>query len=389
MQADRWEQGSDFHLPAIWHEAHADLLRAPATPPWRSRAHAYASGRDAFHALIGHGMQTRGWRRLWVPSYYCQRVVASLVQTGISLAVYTDGPDMAAPELDEDSLREGDVLLAVNFFGLRAALALPPSLQSRLELIEDHTHDPWSPWAAASTADWCVASLRKTLPLPDGGMLWSPGGHALPAAPVSSPQRDAGSQRRLAAMLLKAMYLDGAVVEKAVFRQLYLEAEQALDEAGTSAMTAWAQALNRVMPVASMRPWRRRNWDRLAAAVESMAGAADTPAVRVLRPDDAQACPLGCQLVFDTPSLRDAIRERLNRERIYTAVLWPLDTPVLPGVPARHRRLGKTMLSIHCDNRYGEADMERVADALGNALAEEARAPLAQDPPAMASLALK
>jgi hypothetical protein len=40
-------------------------------------------------------------------------------------------------------------------------------------LVEDHSHDPFSPWAVGSSADYAFCSLRKTLPVPDGGLLWS------------------------------------------------------------------------------------------------------------------------------------------------------------------------------------------------------------------------
>ena len=38
-------------------------------------------------------------------------------------------------------------------------------------LIEDHIHDPLSDWSQSSNADYAVASLRKTLPVPIGAML--------------------------------------------------------------------------------------------------------------------------------------------------------------------------------------------------------------------------
>jgi hypothetical protein len=78
----------------------------------------------------------------------------------------------------------------MNYFGLRT----PPDLElpEGVEVLEDHSHDPVSAWAEQSSADFCLASLRKTLPINDGGALWSPVGHRLPPAP---PDRAAASGR--------------------------------------------------------------------------------------------------------------------------------------------------------------------------------------------------
>ena len=49
---------------------------------------------------------------------------------------------------------------------------------------------------------------------------------------------------------------------------------------------------------------------------------------------------------------------------VYPAVLWPLDEPVLDGVSDEDKQWERTMLSFHCDMRYGKDDMERLADLI-------------------------
>ena len=79
------------------------------------------------------------------------------------------------------SRAKNDVVLAVNYFGVRAG---EPWQQWREKhacvLLEDHSHDPVSGWAQSSRADYAFSSLRKTMPVPDGAILWSPLGHPLP-----------------------------------------------------------------------------------------------------------------------------------------------------------------------------------------------------------------
>ena len=114
---------------------------------------------------------------------------------------------LRATENSKIDWRLGDAIFWVNFFGLGIK---PPFgfVPDWVEIIEDHTHDPWSVWAYESTANWCVASLRKTLPLGNGGVLWSPAGHPLPSAsPVTPERHTAALEKFLAAMLLKKRYL--------------------------------------------------------------------------------------------------------------------------------------------------------------------------------------
>ena len=68
------------------------------------------------------------------------------------------------------------MVVGVNYFGVREAEPWQ-AWRERTEciLVEDHAHDPASAWATTSTADYAFSSLRKTLPVPDGAILWSPG----------------------------------------------------------------------------------------------------------------------------------------------------------------------------------------------------------------------
>ncbi|WP_136415558.1 DegT/DnrJ/EryC1/StrS family aminotransferase [Herbaspirillum sp. ST 5-3] len=346
---ERWEQGSDFHLMQY---AAADR----PVDPWQGDARPYASGRDAFRALLLHGMKTRGWKRLLVPSYYCQFVVASLKGAGMDMALYPDEPGRRQISLGDVATREGDVVLRVNFFGLGRRPDYRDMARGRIEIIEDHTHDPWSEWAMSSKADWCVASLRKTLPVPDGAMLWSPAGYALPPSVGPTRERQEASSKKIAAMLLKSLYLHGHAISKDDFRNLYTEAEGSLRTGDASAMTVWSANLLRSLPVQHMRSARRQNHACLSQALR------DIPGLEVLQPDDEQGiCPFSCVIVLDTPARRAYLLENLISRRVYPAVLWPLETPVCEGVPPEHRELSRRMLSIHCDARYSEADMARVA----------------------------
>lgn len=342
---DRWEHGSDFH----WLE----VPDAPSSPvPWAG-GRLLSSGRDALRLLLELGVRERAWRRLWIPAYFCQHVTAALVRPDLELRTYPDDPTRRQPSLPE--VEAGDVVLLMNYFGLR------PGIERRegrgVEWIEDHSHDPSSPWAASSAADFCVASLRKTLPIPDGGVVWSPRGHPLPPTPALSEQRRRAGASRLTAMILKSLYLRGARVAKDRYRAIAIRSETALGRPGISAMTDVSRAMAEAWPIETWRARRRENHAAFAQAIDGLEW------VTLLRPSDEAAVPFSAALVIDSPERRERIRRRLIAARIYPSVLWPLERTVVP-IDEPTRALSRRSLSIHCDGRYDPDDMRRVAGAL-------------------------
>ncbi|UCG42174.1 MAG: hypothetical protein JSU73_09880 [candidate division WOR-3 bacterium] len=318
----------------------------------------FGTARDALRGLLADGSTRRCWRRLWIPSYFCQDVVASLRSTGIVLVTYTDDPENPLT-VGNARFLPGDALLVVNYFGLRGMPSYDRLLPDTVAIIEDHTHDPWSVWAINSEADWCVASLRKTLPVPDGAVLWSPVGHPLFSEPALTVDRRAASLEKLAAMALKALYLEGLLGDKEFFRRLAISGEGRIASGDVSGITEWTRALLRTFPTGTWRERRRENHRVLLSAIGGI------PWATVLRPQDAvDVCPFSGIVLFDSAERRDHVRECLMASRVYPTILWPLESLALPGIPPENVDFSRRMLSIHCDMRYSRADMLRVAEMI-------------------------
>ena len=349
-----WEFGGEFHWP--------DLSRQPGAPIVPEGTRLFASGRDALGALLELGSREHGWRRLHLPGYFCQKVAASVESAGLELVLYPDSPLQAEPVLPRGPMQPEDVVLVVNYFGLRR----PPKAESLAvgpaTLIEDHTHDPWSRWAMTSRADYCMASLRKTLPLTDGAALWSPRGRPLPEQPPATPQREAASRKKLAAMVLKRLYLEGEDVEKPAFRRLQQDGEEHVAGGEISGASPWAAQMLPLMP---WQTWRRRREANFARLADALAG---LPGIRVLRPDNGiDAAPYMVFLQCETAPLRDRLRTQLLAANVYASVIWPIPAR---GAPLKREaaRLSRRILTIPCDYRYGEEDLGRVAEAVSDAL---------------------
>lgn len=355
---DRWEQGSFFH----WMSPES---AGTTVHPWSRAGAFYASGRDALRALIDHGRSERGWKRLHVPCYYCQEVVASLASTGIQVLLYNDGPQDSVFNLASMAGCPGDVVLRVNFFGLRGRLATASTCQPGVEVIDDFSHDPWCHDAWQGDSDWAIASLRKTLPLPDGGVLWSPKGHGLPRQPSLTQAHKLVSLQKLSAMVLKAQYLRGQPVAKETYRRMAEFSEAEISQGEISGLPEWTADLLDCVPALT---WRDRRRDNHRAFSNALAG---LPGLRVLQPsDEARTCPFSAIVIARSRGLRDGIRAALISRNVYPTILWPLDEPAVPGIPADYIDLSHRMFSIQCDARYTPGDLIRVADLVRQSMLE-------------------
>ncbi|HEV3479041.1 MAG TPA: hypothetical protein VG144_06285 [Gaiellaceae bacterium] len=339
VAAARWEVGGEFHLPV---EPPGPYHRWPEGALW------YSLGRHTLQALLPR----IGAPRLWLPDYFCGEVARSWSALA-DVEVYEDDPRW--PEPRWETLRPGprDAVVAVNYFGVRQAAPWRAWRErTTCVLVEDHAHDPASEWATASTAEYAFSSLRKTLPVPDGAILWSPLGLALPEQPAGGAD---GSELKLAAMLLKGEYLAGGDDElKERFRRLQLDGEERLARsavAGASAATR--ESLVRGVPL----PWRARrseNAGRLIAALHGW-----ELAEPLFTEWSAGAAPLGAVFVFQARDERDRVRGVLREAGVYCPVHWA--DAAHERAPARVRELAERILTIPTDWRYSAADMARIA----------------------------
>lgn len=347
--------GSDFHLvdPV---EGRGEGL------PWaKGDFRLYGSGRGALASLIRLGMATRGWRRLWWPRYYCEDVIHKIRGTGVALECYSHGPGQGAVELPSARFRHGDVLLVVNYFGRGLEGGVVRTQAESVEVVEDHSHDLGSRWASESSADWCFASIRKTLPVPDGGVLWSPRHHRLPKPERASLLHLVAVWLRFAGMGLKASYLKGRPVPKPLFRSLLRWGEGVLGRAGPCGISAQAETRLGGIGLPDERRARVRNYTAFQQAFGFGApGVVSQPAGAA----HEESAPVGIVLEMESQYLRDRMQSRLAKERLYGAVLWPLELQASPSGlldGGRWIDLSRRVLVLPCDMRYSESDMHYAA----------------------------
>ena len=331
------EFGSDFHYIDSYQSKRAHL-----TDVYRN-ALLLADGRQCIMALI----RQYGWKRLWMPEYFCYEVIASIEQmTGIEIAFYHDLPILSNDQrtVEELPYMDGDVLFRVNYFGLRDFRSED---KIPIPVIEDHTHDLLGHWALYSNADWCIASLRKSLPVPEGGMMWSPKGFSLDCITDESEENKEIAASRWEGMRMKAAYLNGEQKNKDAFRKKFIDTEGWFDCAEISAIDDNSRNYIEKLDINLWQGAKLKNWKILHREMKT----------KPLSAENDSCTPFSCILLAESHDAREQLRKRLIARSIYPAILW--------NVPHSASEMAKDfssrMLSVHCDGRYTPDDARQLS----------------------------
>ncbi len=345
---ERWEQGSDFSWDYF-------LEKDITTNQLFEKSLILGSGRCAVKLLISWGTNTHNWNRFWIPTYFCPEVTESIVSTGIRTEFYFDDP-VNTFNINAIDFMTGDVILVNNLFGYRSKPLYHSIPRNDIQIIEDHSHDPWSDWSLNSEADWCFSSLRKSLPISDGAILWSPQGHQLPEQPKITSNHYFASLEKYVGMLLKTYYLKGMPVDKELYRGFLINGEKQIGASESSGITEFSKNQMYKIPIGLIREKKKHNFDVLHKQLERLG------VFQLLEPSRSQnSVPYSVILYFKSSRYREFFFTSLIKKRIYPAILWPESKGQIHHFTAANIDFINKMISIHCDYRYTDEDMNRVA----------------------------
>lgn len=307
-----------------------ELESAPAREDFFPGMLAVQSARAALLALVLAGRP----RRMWVPWYICETMVDPVRAAGVEIERFglTEDFDIADPP----SLRAGEWLLYVNYFGLcgrnvRSVLErLPPA-----QVVIDNSHAMFARPAGGLAT---IYSPRKFVGVPDGGYLAS----SL-AVPVPQ-QQDEGSVERCIPLLVRAADSSESGYEA------FLRSQETLVGQAPLRMSRLTHSLLRSIDYDQVAQRRRANFAALDKALRA------GNSVR-LDLSDPEAVPLSYPFIGGAAGLR----ESLLRNRVYVPRYWPQLTGDDPGIPEFERYLAHHCLPLPCDQRYDEHDMALVA----------------------------
>lgn len=305
-----------------------------------------AYGRQCLASLITHF----GWKRIWIPEFYSKSAIDYVANTGVEILYYIDYPsNYEIPTIASLPYQKGDVLLRVNYYGLRGYRS---EADIPVPVIEDHTHDLFGQWASNSNADWCIGSLRKTYPIAQGAALWSPKGYEWNTTIVRDDANEAYSAEIWQAMDMKRDYLEGKVVDKSVFQKIFDETNDIMNQIPVCHIDKRSEDFIRNFDFYNWNIRKQQNWAQLRRKLSSH--------FEILEPEKIYCLPFSFLFLAPDKKERDFMESALKRMSIIPDTHWPL-------YEEAHNRvvdISERLIAIHCDGRYTADEMVELAELL-------------------------
>lgn len=305
----------------------------------------FANATSALAMLIGK----LGPEQVWLPSYLCVSLLIAARQTGAAPRLYPIDSSLNLTSLSwVDDVRSGDVVVMIDYFGNVISQAHVDAIRTRgAWVVEDATQAMLS-HNAGGLGDFAIFSPRKFVGVPDGGILIQNRPLNLSPSELAHPPGDWWLTAFNAAMQRRMFDVHGGN------RDWFDLFQKAQDNApvGAFQMSELSRLLLRTCCDFDAISRRRcANYDRLAAQLADIALFATRPSGVV---------PLAFPIRIKD---RDRIRQALFCQHIYPPVHWSL-SGVVPDTFAESHKLSMETMSLPCDQRYDEGDMDRMIEAV-------------------------
>jgi hypothetical protein len=260
-------------------------------------------------------------------------------------------PDLVQLESDDHKQASNSCLLVMHYFGASNTGLIRSAKSLGIKVISDVTHMLFNHdqmLLIGANSDYLVASLRKSGPFPDGGFL-SSCHHPVPSS--SSGIREEFFALRAAGLLSRGFSAKHNFNDDENF-QMLRKAERLIDQsqAGDHACSYYTRELLHTISVEENAAQMIRNITTLSIVLQ---GRCDT-VTKQCSPSPYYMC------LFKNRDERDAVRSQLASEQYFCPVHWDTSEMPLPSL------LSLRILSIPCDSRYRESDMEGLASVIAS-----------------------
>ena len=210
-------------------------------------------------------------------------------------------------------------------------------------VIRDVTHSLFS--TTYSDADFYFGSLRKWCGVWTGGFAWTEDGHEFVNG---EPCSERYVSLREKAMELKKRYILKQEVTDKKYLDIFEEAEEFLEDVGIVQAPERDILLAQKIDVEGIIRQRRMNAEVLRQVF------VDWLIFPQMKPNE---CPMFVPILVPNGK-RDELRRHLIRNEIYCPVHWPFSR--YHRVDPKTEYIYRNELSLVCDQRYSEKDMQRV-----------------------------
>ena len=288
--------------------------------------------RNALEYII---LQLPDAKRIFVPYYTCEAVIEPLKRLPVEYVFYHIDEQL---EMDKEiDLKEGDYLIANNYFGVKDAYITELADRYGERLIVDNAQALFAPVLPDIKAAY---STRKFVGVADGGFAV-----VVSAESALAYELDNSSNHDSHLLIRKEK---GA---EAGFRD-YQANECKLDNQPIRRMSPQTQSILSHIDYETVIQQRRQNYRFLSEALGEM-NLIQLPFM------DSFACPM----VYPFMTNDESLRARLIENKVFVARYWP---NVLEWCSENELeyKLAKQIIPIPIDQRYGLEDMERIIEII-------------------------
>ena len=307
------------------------------------------SGRTAIAVAFYDILKSHAISTVWLPSYSCESMAQPFYDFGVNVKFYSLNYDFKKNKIVREDFEpsKNDVVLTMGYFGFYDdgnTELVKKCRDNRTIVIEDCTHSLLS--SGDFLADYRVSSLRKWFATASGGFVQKRDGTL--DATLNACDKSIVDMR-ITAMKEKTLYLESESDEslKSSFLEKYRRVNQSFSQNYKDlAIDSWSELVLRKTDVEEIRRIRRKNAQILLDAICGASGVKSM--FTTLGSND---CPLFVPILCEN---RAELQKKLAENKIYCPAHWPKYSD------KANSNLYDLELSLICDQRYGERDMERI-----------------------------
>lgn len=303
----------------------------------------YASGRTALYQILQSLVLKH--RKLWLPDWLCHTMVDAVKKACFEYYFYELDSEFKATidALDSSGFKDGEAVLMINYFGLQDLTGISKSIRDTYPnavIIEDDVQAYWEFSEKENPyADYRFTSLRKALPVPDGGLV-----------KTQQPMPVAVCENTFAPLKIKAGSMKFHRGEEGIMDEEYLklfkEGDNLIPENYDSVMSYDSQQLLAGTDLEKAKKQRQTNAAQLIAGLKDLG-------IKPIIPLAADCVPLFVPIYLEN---RDEVRRQMFQHEVFCPVHWPLASMMVK----KGTEMAKHELSLIVDQRYNEENMNQI-----------------------------
>ena len=291
--------------------------------------------------------------QVWMPSYLCCSMIDAVDQKTIVLKFFPIGYDLEVASLDWlDLLIPGSLVVLIDYFGFPCDMHIASEVQSRGSFVLEDASQALLSTHVGLQSDYVLFSPRKTLGVPDGGILQYRQNHLPSSAQLMPPPKEWWLKALEACMARREFDKFGGERRwYELFRQV-----EATYPLGPYRMSELSETLlETAFDYQSIARARLANYTYLADSLADFT---------IFKKLDDNTVPLGFPIRVNN---RDEVRQILFGQQVYPPIHWEIGECV-PGSFVASHELSSNIMTIPCDHRLKSDDMVRIAGILREAI---------------------